>query len=130
MNVNKKYSANQIKQLLPLWPHQNSAIGVIDKYIKAFRKSTTHDSCLIHMPTGTGKSGIITVISGLLKSVSKIMVLTPRVALRNQLFNDINGRFLNKLNTSINTVNAEVKNIIDKWSIPKSPVNYIHVSTI
>ena len=55
--------------------------------------SATAKSCLISLPTGAGKSGVISVISHK-ASQRKVLVLCHRRAVCNQLYSEINGNFL------------------------------------
>jgi hypothetical protein len=51
------------------------------------------EAALLKLPTGTGKSGIIAVIFRCLPTDRKVLVLTPRAALTEQLLLDIRYRF-------------------------------------
>ncbi|MGO9684975.1 MAG: DEAD/DEAH box helicase family protein, partial [Beijerinckiaceae bacterium] len=44
---------------LDLWPHQFDAVRIADAYFS----DQSSRACLIHMPTGTGKTGIMAVLS-------------------------------------------------------------------
>lgn len=46
-----------------LWPHQKKAISKALSYINDYKNKNTTKSCLIHMPTGSGKTGVIAVIA-------------------------------------------------------------------
>lgn len=52
-------------------------------------------SCLISLPTGAGKSGVISVICHK-ATQKKVLVLCHRRAVCNQLLDDINGKFFNE----------------------------------
>jgi len=82
---------------MTLWEHQCEAIAMVCHYITEFRAKRTKGSALVHLPTGTGKSGIIAVLARALPKVKGVLVLTPRIALRDQLANDIRGRFFQRL---------------------------------
>jgi hypothetical protein len=49
------------------------------------------------MPTGTGKTGVIACASHFLKTDGYVLLLTPRVALREQLSREVQGLFFSKL---------------------------------
>jgi hypothetical protein len=83
----------------PLWPHQRQAMIGISKYLKAFAADDTIGSALIHLPTGTGKTGVIACASHFL-GLGCVLVLCPRIALREQLAREVNGRFFSKLGFS------------------------------
>lgn len=76
-----------------LWPHQREALNMIESYLSAYAKGDSDQSALVQMPTGSGKSGVIAIAARCLPEVGAVLVLTPRVSLRDQLFRDIQGRF-------------------------------------
>ena len=82
---------------LPLWNHQKAAIGTVVAYLNGDRSIPERpghkEAALLKLPTGTGKSGIIAIIARCLPKVRKILVLTPRTALTDQLLRDIRYRF-------------------------------------
>jgi len=78
----------------PLWPHQEKAIDAFRKYLNAAQKNPDLGSALVHMPTGTGKTGVIACASHFLASVGAVLVLSPRIALRNQLAQEVADDFL------------------------------------
>ncbi|MBW2120153.1 MAG: DEAD/DEAH box helicase family protein, partial [Deltaproteobacteria bacterium] len=81
----------------PLWGHQRKAISTVRKYVAVFNKDKTIGSALIHMPTGTGKTGVIACASHFLQNAGFVLVLCPRIALRDQLYKEVDGRFFYKL---------------------------------
>jgi superfamily II DNA or RNA helicase len=78
---------------LPLWPHQ---VLAVEKVISYLDQSET-GSALIRMPTGSGKSGIITVLTRCLDEVKDVLVLCPHEMLRDQLIEDIEHRFFDHI---------------------------------
>lgn len=60
------------------------------------RKAEATKSCLLSMPTGAGKTGVITVISHV-ASQRRILVVSHRRAVREQLFDEIKNRFFEKV---------------------------------
>ncbi len=78
-----------------LWAHQRSAIALAAAYLSSDKglPSGGTEAALIKMPTGTGKSGVVAVISRCLPAVRRVLVLTPRTALAEQLREDIAIRF-------------------------------------
>ena len=84
----------------PLWKHQEKAVSTVRQYISAFGKDDSIGSSMIHMPTGTGKTGVIACCSHFLKHVGCVLVLSPRIALRDQLAREVRGRFFTKLGLS------------------------------
>lgn len=82
---------------LRLWPHQREAI---DKMRSYFLQYTAMDSAaLTKMPTGTGKSGVIAVLSTCFEDTPHVLVITPFAALRDQLVSAIDTRFWAKIGT-------------------------------
>lgn len=84
-----------------LWPHQSAAISLGAAYLSADRRIAAEggvpEAALIKMPTGTGKSGVIAVLSRCLPDVRRVLILTPRTALADQLREDIRWRFWSHL---------------------------------
>lgn len=89
-----------------LWEHQQAAIGMVAAYLsgdKAIPERPDHtEAALLKLPTGTGKSGIVAVISRCLPDVRRVLVLTPRRALTEQLIADIRYRFWSHLGYEVN----------------------------
>jgi superfamily II DNA or RNA helicase len=81
----------------PLWDHQKIALGSMVAYLngeKTIPEREDHtEAALLKLPTGTGKSGIVAVLSRCLPDIRKVLVLTPRKALTEQLQKDICYRF-------------------------------------
>ena len=78
-----------------LWPHQRTAIALAAAYVcsdKTLDVGGT-EAALIKMPTGTGKSGVVASIARCLPTVRRVLVLTPRTALADQLRSDVAERF-------------------------------------
>ena len=74
---------------LPLWSNQKAAIKTCLRYLL---KEPSGDA-LVQMPTGTGKTGVIAVLSSLSSSSGVVIVLTPSSALADQLRTDIRAGF-------------------------------------
>ena len=78
-----------------LWAHQRTAIAFAAGYIASDKTlpEGALEAALIKMPTGTGKSGVVAVVTRCLPRVRRALVLTPRTALTQQLRDDIAFRF-------------------------------------
>lgn len=72
---------------LPLWAHQRSAL----KFLLAHLNRTA-EPCLIRMPTGTGKTGVIATLS-LRCASGRTLVLTPWANLRDQMIDALKEKF-------------------------------------
>jgi superfamily II DNA or RNA helicase len=84
-----KTSNHETWQSLKLWPHQEKAVTMVRGYLE----SSSTGSALVSMPTGTGKSGVIAVLTRCFDDVKVALVLAPWRALRTQLADDIRRRF-------------------------------------
>jgi superfamily II DNA or RNA helicase len=113
----KKASLNSI----PFWHHQSKAINTVRNYIRSYEEDNTIGSSLIHMPTGTGKSGVIAAISHFIRKVECVLLLCPRIALRDQLASEVRGRFFSRFNIDENSLKKKV--IIVKENILKLDVD-------
>ena len=76
-----------------LWNHQKKAINEVLRYLTAYRRHQTMGSALVHMPTGSGKTGVMAVLARYAPQVGSVLVLSPRIGLRDQLRRDIEARF-------------------------------------
>lgn len=74
---------------IKLWSHQRQGL----EFLVAHLQSRTHpDPCLIRMPTGTGKTGVIACAS-LISSSGRTLVLTPWSNLRDQMIEALKEDF-------------------------------------
>src|SRR5690606_17181715 len=71
---------------------QVKSIDVIAKYLR----SKSEGSCLISLPNGAGKSGVICTVSHNCK-YKKILVVTHRRAVCDQLYKQLKGKFFEKI---------------------------------
>ena len=80
-----------------LWSHQTIALGLVAAYLNANRELAVeriaNEAALVKMPTGTGKSAVITVLCRCLPAVRRVLVLTPREALTDQLYRYVRAGF-------------------------------------
>ncbi|MGE1528226.1 DEAD/DEAH box helicase [Pseudomonas sp. p99-361] len=72
---------------LRLWPHQKTALEFLTKRLNA-----NTGPCLVRMPTGTGKTGVIACLS-LLSASGRTLVLTPWANLRDQVIDALKCSF-------------------------------------
>jgi superfamily II DNA or RNA helicase len=89
----------------PLYEHQRTAIETVLAYLAADphipERPTLREAALLKLPTGTGKSGIVTVLARCLPDIKRILVLTPRKSLVAQMKDDVRFRFWGHLDYSI-----------------------------
>lgn len=76
---------------------QKNSLKTIEHYLESdTQKGSKEQSCLISLPTGAGKSGVICCASHF-NNLTKTLILTHRRAVCNQLFKDIRGDFFKKI---------------------------------
>lgn len=71
---------------------QNESIEIASKYFR----SRSEGSCLLSLPTGAGKSGVISCLSQF-SNYARILIVTNRRAVCDQLYNQIKGDFFKKI---------------------------------
>lgn len=103
------------------------------KLTEEYFTSKNKEACLIHMPTGSGKSGIIAIVCNI-QFDKCTLIVTPRIALTNQLKSAIEmGFFENVLKKNANP-NKKVFKELKSDEIPlDNKTNYnkhIFISTI
>lgn len=78
---------------LSLWQNQKEAIALGAAYVRVSQLTGESEGALVKMPTGSGKSGVIAVLTRCLPQVRRALVLTPREGLVQQMHADIRRRF-------------------------------------
>ncbi|WP_238114103.1 DEAD/DEAH box helicase [Yoonia sp. I 8.24] len=78
---------------LALWPHQHAALDTVDAYFASLSKR----ACLVNMPTGTGKTGIMVSIARQRAQTQAVLVVCPSAALVEQLSSQFENRFWDKI---------------------------------
>ena len=78
---------------LSLWNNQKHAIALGTAYARLSQPSGRIEAGLIKMPTGSGKSGVIAILTRCLPDIRRALVLTPREGLVQQMYGDIRRRF-------------------------------------
>lgn len=81
------------RDALGLWPHQNAALDTVDKYFT----SSSIRACLVNMPTGTGKTGVMAVIARQRAENRPVLVVCPSAALVEQLTAEFTSNFWDKI---------------------------------
>jgi len=86
---------------LNLWKHQNDSVNMANRYIREYRNGRSDGTALIRIPTGTGKSGIIAVISQLLYTSESSLVVVPSEYLRDQIAKKIRLDFWSRIEANL-----------------------------
>lgn len=81
------------RKALKLWPHQHAALDTVD----AFFASESTRACLVNMPTGTGKTGVMAAIACQRAKNQPVLVVCPSAALVEQLTSEFAERFWEKI---------------------------------
>jgi superfamily II DNA or RNA helicase len=68
----------------------------IERALRFLRRESVSGSCLISMPTGSGKTGVISTIAHL-ANAQRVVVVSHRHAVREQLFDEISGDFFTRV---------------------------------
>lgn len=89
--------------------------GSIKTAFDYLSKPKSEKSCLLSLPTGAGKSGVIATVSHFTKK-KKILVLCHRRAVCDQLFREIKKEFFEKIYSNQNLLLKEVSNQVDDTS--------------
>lgn len=78
---------------LKLWHHQLEAVRAVEKYFHA----GSDRACLVHMPTGTGKTGVMAVLATRRAATDPVLVVCPSAALVDQLIKELQGDFWGRI---------------------------------
>jgi superfamily II DNA or RNA helicase len=81
------------RKALALWPHQHAALDTVDAYFA----SGSARACLVNMPTGTGKTGVMAAIACQRAHEQVVLVVCPSAALVEQLSSQLKDRFWDKI---------------------------------
>lgn len=81
------------RNALALWPHQRAALDTVDLYFA----STSTRACLVNMPTGTGKTGVMATIACQRAQHRPVLVVCPSAALVEQLTAQFEDRFWDRI---------------------------------
>ena len=78
---------------LELWSHQHAALDTVDAYFA----SASNRACLVNMPTGTGKTGVMAAVACQRAKDQPVLVVCPSAALVEQLTAEFADRFWDKI---------------------------------
>jgi superfamily II DNA or RNA helicase len=98
------WQSNQARRR-KLWEPQEAALGMAAAYLCADRRmpveKIANEAALVKMPTGTGKSAVITVLCRCLPFIKRVLVLTPREALTDQLYRYVRRGFWSRMDYTL-----------------------------
>ena len=80
------------RRLPRLWDHQARGIQFSERYLNDHTTNKIY-AALLRMPTGTGKTGIMAVLSNFLAPSSRILLIAPSSYLTFQLTNALTEKF-------------------------------------
>ncbi len=76
-----------------LWAPQRRAIGLSLAHVAARRTTAaSFGAALVKMPTGTGKTGVIATLACAVPTIRRVLVITPRRSLVDQMLRDLHTR--------------------------------------
>lgn len=78
---------------LKLWDHQLKALRSVEKYFLA----GAGRACLVHMPTGTGKTGVMAVLATQRAATDPVLMVCPSAALVTQLIKELKTDFWDRI---------------------------------
>lgn len=78
---------------LELWAHQLAAVEKCEDYFASESKK----GCLVHMPTGTGKTGVMAVLASRRAANKPVLVACPSAALVEQLRHELRTDFWDRI---------------------------------
>ncbi len=116
---------------LSLREYQREAVTKTRQYIANFKRSESNSAALVHMATGTGKTGVIAALARCTPELGAVVVLAPRIALCDQLEIFIRERFFDHLEQKPAKIPKEViriEKVIEKSNL--SLADKVIVSTI
>lgn len=78
---------------LSIWPHQLAAAQAVEEYFAA----ESERGCLVQMPTGTGKTGVMAVVASRRCTERPVLVVCPSAALVDQLGTQFRAGFWDRI---------------------------------
>lgn len=80
-----------------VWDHQHAAICLLAAYLSSdraiAREYIRNEAALVKMATGAGKSAVIAMLCRCLPEVKRVLVVTPRTALTDQIYDYVRANF-------------------------------------
>lgn len=112
-----------------LWRHQCEAVDAMTRYLAAFDSSHPR-AALVHMPTGSGKTAVIASLARCLEVSGPVVVIAPRIGLREQLARDIGKRFFEHAGVNPASLPRTVVELKEGSSHPENLKDVVLVTTV
>jgi hypothetical protein len=93
-------SPSNYRPALGLWLPQRRAVQFALAYVAARiagDRNASHEAALVKMPTGTGKTAAIATLACACPGIKKVLIITPRKGLVEQMRRDLSYRFWSRL---------------------------------
>ncbi|MDX9694202.1 MAG: DEAD/DEAH box helicase family protein [Bacteroidales bacterium] len=84
-----KENINPISAFNKLRTYQQKAFDMMVSYFEAYRNLPRKKTGLVAMPTGSGKTPIMAVLSRCYNNINNVLIVSPRTAVTTQLYNEI-----------------------------------------
>ncbi|WHX24912.1 DEAD/DEAH box helicase family protein [Virgibacillus halodenitrificans] len=99
-----------------VWEHKSTLCDKLRKYqIKAIEtslsyiKSNSTKQALIKMPTGTGKTFVISVLALFIRGSNNVLIVSPSATVRDHIFREIKKNLWDKLELNLNHKKSIIK---------------------
>ncbi len=88
-----------------VWEHQEAATSLLAAYLSSNRsiepEAVHNEAALVKMATGSGKSAVITLVSRCLPQIRRVLIVTPRAALTDQILQYVRHKFWATMGLSV-----------------------------
>ncbi len=112
-----------------LRPYQREAVDRMIRYIASF--DIDHPRAgLVQMPTGSGKTGVIATLARCVQGRGPVLVIAPRIGLREQLARYIDGRFFEHAGVDAGSLPRRVFELKEGSADPGSLNDLVLVTTV
>jgi superfamily II DNA or RNA helicase len=112
-----------------LRPYQRAAVDAMIRYIGAFDRRHPRAG-LVHMPTGSGKTAVIASLARCFERSGPVLVIAPRIGLREQLARDIQTRFFEHARVNVGLLPRRVVELDEGSSNPGRLDDLVLVTTV
>lgn len=109
--------------------YQRSSIDAMTKYIDQFDRSNARAG-LVQMPTGSGKTGVIATLARCETRPGPVIVMAPRIGIREQLTRDIGRRFFEHAGIDASSIPRQVVELKDGSNDPGDLKDLVITTTV